>query len=32
VPLRWSPLESGEEAQKRVREADGMSPEMVKTW
>ena len=32
VPLRWSPLESGEDAQKRVREADGMSPEMVKTW
>ena len=32
VPLRWSALESGEDAQKRVRAADGMSPEIVKTW
>ena len=32
VPLRWSPLEDGEAAQRRVREADGMSPEIVKTW
>ena len=32
TPLRWSPLEDGAEAQRRVRENDGMSPEIVKTW
>ena len=32
TPLRWSPLEDGESAQRRVRENDGMSPEIVKTW
>ena len=29
VPLRWSPLESGEAAQRRVREADNMPGDIV---